>query len=190
MGAVISFVATVAFGQPPVSVIVLVAAVLGAVGANLLWAGAVLAWSYLAAPAQMDHEIRAELERQPPAQAAEDLIRVFDAHIDKGRPLGRNLAALVRASRNAPQGSDPEIAEALYAVRDWIREGLDLVKEHCISRRQDYLPVWRAIPSALRQGNDIIPASDYAKRGAANQWVTKGTDALRQCIALLESRRI
>lgn len=128
----------------------------------------VFAWSYLAAPAEMDGALRETLGRTTAAPTLDDVIRLFDQHIDKGRPLGRRLIAVVDTGP-ARRASDEDIARALYAIRDWLKDGLELVSAHCISRRQDYLVVWRAVPTTLRKGTEIIPASTYAKTAGSRQ---------------------
>lgn len=166
---------------------------LGALGGAAIWYLIVVLVSMRLAPSEIvaaDAEIIRGLEKRVARTESlrpEDKIVLFDAHIDLGRPIGRRLVELRRAMRTEPS-SDQEWADALFAARNWLKGGMALVGEHCISRRQDFLTVWRAVPSSLRDVDDVIQASGYARRRLAEPWVKDGSAVLRQCIALFESQ--
>ena len=138
------------------------------------------------APRQMERELAAEVGLARVAAAPLDVIRLLDKHIENGRPVMRHLVTMRRAK---PMPEDAEFLAASYATRDWMNEALSLVTDHCISRKQDFMPVWRSVPSVVRYGrvNDVTAAS-LARRGVAEGWIRDGSAVLRGCIELMEKR--
>lgn len=184
--------ALAALGNQSVDLDAVGIAILSAVFGLVIWYGVVAVVSMILAPSELaaaDADVIRELEErvgQSDPLTPREIITLLDAHIDKGRPIARRLASQRRTT--APPALEADLAEAVYLARDWVRDGLALVAEHCIGRRQDFLPIWRSVPSDIRNGYEIPIAAAYARRRGGDLWVKQGTVVLRDCIAWLESR--
>lgn len=167
-----------------------VTGLLGALGGAILWYLIAVLISMRLAPSEIvaaDAEvIRGLEERVATAEplSPQDKITLFDAHIDRGRPLIRQIRNL-RQTRPAPPQSDWGVP--LFDARDWLRDGLALVTEHCIGRKQNYLVAWRAVPSALRNVTSSAEAEGHAGV-IADKWMEQAMTVLRDCISWLETR--
>jgi len=169
-----------------------VTAFVGALGGVSLWFLLVVTYSAIRAPTEIaaeDAESIRMLHEQIASQAAPtilDVIRLFDKHIESGRPMARTLAAMKRAK---PPPDEAEWVAASYAARDWMNESLALVTNHCISRKQAFGPIWRSVPSVVRyQRTDDDIAAALARRGTAEKWIRDGSAVLLGCIELKEKQ--
>jgi hypothetical protein len=196
VGGVVAFLAA---PTGPDAVTVGIEALFRGLIATLAVLGALVIVQLVLTPRRMEQENEAthlsklsgiENERDAALRSVEEMrrpletIRLFNAHIETGRPLGRRMVG-VRRPPNQAQMTDDEYVSGLIEIRDWLRSGLDLVERHSPGRRQEYLVVWRSVPTAIRnmKGDE---AESVPRRHDASVWVSRASDVLRDCIRWLE----
>jgi hypothetical protein len=165
------------------------------VGPYLITMGAFLLAAFilqaLLVPRQLEREQRATyeatidgLQRQLAMHSPNEVIKRINGHLYEGRVLGNRLRSATRGS------TDEEWTVALRDCVDWVYKLGELVNESCIGKADDYVALRRSIPPAIRNagrepdGSPLVTERNQAWR----QWISTGSDVLRDCIVRIEAR--
>ena len=173
-----------------VNTTVLLAGLVGAIAANAIWLGAVYAWSYLAAPSEMDRELRGQLDEARDAaeehRAGADpevAIRLINDHLQHSAVWKR-----VKSVLNSADIED--WTPALREVVDWIAGAGKLVDSHCVGRKYEFDLMWRSIPSRIREAGRNPDGSPWVDGAGTDVmgWMNAASRVLRECIRVLEAK--
>jgi hypothetical protein len=184
IGAVLSYGFVAIVEQRAVSSTALIAGVIGAIGANLIWVAGVFAWSYLAAPAEIAKDYEDRIAKLKSATVPTDAIKVINSHLELGRSIRTRLR---RIPRDAPdEGWTPALKESV----DWVYRAGELVEEHCLGKMHDYVSLRRSIPPAIRNAGRNPDGSPWVNDRTARwrKWMESGTNLLLACIERIDSR--
>jgi len=195
VGAAISSGSAAVIGAQPVDWSLLLFAIIGAVGANLLWVTGVFVWSYLAAPAEMEQEAA-----RPNAEELARLQELLDAQKRAQEPaeamrlINRHLAlqsGIYKRARAVDRSSDVEDwTPVLRDVVDWMDEARKMIETNCLSKGHDADRLWRSIPSAIREAGRNEDGSPWVDGRAADirGWFDYASRLLRQRVEVIEAR--
>jgi hypothetical protein len=188
--------------QRAFSVLAVVAALLGALVSVGLWSLVVIAYSYLAAPASMEHalttkqgqaiadrdaKIRALTAERDTARATlahyqnpQEQIRIVNQHISHGQAISGHLKAVAR-NRLA---TEQEWTLILKDEMDWLHSAGQLIESLCVGKKHDFDTLWRAVPSDVRVAGSNPDGSPYVdgRRYRPRAWVAAGVQVLLECI--------
>jgi hypothetical protein len=174
-----------------VNTTVLLAGIVGAIAANGIWLSAVYAWSYFAAPSEMDRELRGQLDDAKHAAETHRAGADPDAAIRQiNEHLAQHSAVWKRVKPVLNSADVEDWTPALREVVDWIAGAGVLIDSHCVGRKHEFDVMWRRIPSHIREAGRNPDGSPWVDGAGTDVmgWMSATSRVLRGCIGVLEAR--